>query len=446
METLELLDDLEQLLDMEEDAEKSEEISETEEGDRKNGGDDNFSDGDLIKAYFREFKRDKLLSKKEEIGLAEEIEAGKKEIARLIRPLKLTRKTRQSIAEYGKRKNFKEEEKERLIAEMVLRRLEQLAEATEKINAEINLYGGSIEALENFVRKEKNRKNGKTAMFSAAEKLLNRVQWESKKIKKETGLSLADLLTLHEKIKVRQGHLIAAKNELVSKNLRLVVDIAKHYIGMGLPLIDLIQEGNMGLMRAVDKFKHEKGFRFSTYATWWIRQGVTRGLADQSRTIRVPVHVVEFYNRVRPVIKDLTLDLGREPKSEEIAERMRVPVRKIENLFRAMKEPIALETPIGDSDDDLLGSFIEDKNSLSPYIDTEEREISTRIKKVLKMLRPKEDFIIRKRFGIGFEKDHTLEEVGRHLFITRERVRQIEARAMRKLRHPERLKVLKKLL
>jgi RNA polymerase primary sigma factor len=195
-------------------------------------------------------------------------------------------------------------------------------------------------------------------------------------------------------------------------------------------------------MKAVDKFKYEKGFKFSTYATWWIRQAITRALIDQTKTIRVPVHMMEFYNRVTKASRELTQQLGREPSNEEIAKKLLVPTRKVEEVFRAIQDPIALQTPVGDEDTE-LEDFIGDKNSPSPYSGAEQTEMSERMLMVLKTLTPKEEKVIRMRFGIGVDRDHTLEEVGRHLSITRERVRQIEAKALRKLKHPSRLRALR---
>lgn len=229
---------------------------------------------------------------------------------------------------------------------------------------------------------------------------------------------------------------------LFDERLRLVVNIAKNYVGRGLSLLDLIQEGNIGLMKAVDKFKYEKGFKFSTYATWWIRQAITRALIDQTKTIRVPVHMVELYNKVSRAARELTQELGREPGNEEIGKKIGASEKKVEEVFRAVQDPVALQTPVGD-EETLLEDFIKDENSLSPYAETEKSEMTSQIILLLKTLNPHEERVIRMRFGIGVDRDHTLEEVGRHLSLTRERVRQIEAKALRKLKHPGRIKALK---
>ncbi len=235
-----------------------------------------------------------------------------------------------------------------------------------------------------------------------------------------------------------------AKDELIIRNLRLVITVAKHYVGRGLPLLDLIQEGNIGLMKAVDRFMYEMGFKFSTYATWWIRQAITRAIMEQGKTIRVPVHIVEFYNRVAKASRELTQKLGREPENREIAKKLGVPLKKVDEVCKAVRTPVALETPVG-TEDTVIGDFIGDRCSPLPDAGVERKEISKHILKMLKTLTYREEKVIRMRFGIGAERDHTLEEVGRRLSITRERVRQIEVQAMRKLRHPSRLETLQQL-
>ncbi|MEN2985466.1 MAG: sigma-70 family RNA polymerase sigma factor, partial [Thermodesulfovibrionaceae bacterium] len=261
----------------------------------------------------------------------------------------------------------------------------------------------------------------------------------------ESGFKIDELKNVWQKIYKAKSLVEETKNELITRNLRLVVNIAKNYVGRGLPLLDLIEEGNIGLMKAVDKFKYEKGFKFSTYATWWIRQAITRALIDQTKTIRVPVHMMEFYNRVTKASRELTQQLGREPSNEEIAEKLGVPVRKVEEVFRAIQDPIGLQTPIGDEDTE-LEDFIGDKTSPSPLAEAERAELSEHIQRILKTLTPKEEKVIKMRFGIGEDRDHTLEEVGRYLSITRERVRQIETKALRKLKHPSRMRLLKMLI
>jgi RNA polymerase primary sigma factor len=233
-----------------------------------------------------------------------------------------------------------------------------------------------------------------------------------------------------------------AKVKLTEANLRLVISIAKRYIGKGLGFSDLIQEGNIGLMKAIDKFDYKRGFKFSTYATWWIRQGISRAFMDQTKTIRVPVHMMEFYNKVTKASRELLSQSGRQPGKQEIARKLGVPTKNIDDVFRAVQDTIALQTPIGD-EGSTIEEFIDDKENPSPYLKAERNELTEKISGILHTLLPREEQIIRMRFGIGFDRDKTLEEVGKHFSITRERVRQIEVKAMRKLKHPQRLKALK---
>jgi RNA polymerase primary sigma factor len=397
--------------------------------------------GDLVQAYFHSMGDISILKRNEELELAKRLEEGKVTVKRTVTALPLYKKTEASLR--GKAEedmNKSEEEKRDEALEMSLKALENLMLKIEIADRKIARYG-TLKDLKKII-KEKKKQGVNYLQLDAVAK---EVEKEYRQVESEAGVKVEELRAAWDRI-IRARTLAGeAKNELITRNLRLVINIAKNFVGRGLTLLDLIQEGNIGLMKAVDKFDYKRGFKFSTYATWWIRQAITRALIDQTKTIRVPVHMVEFYNKVAKETRELTQRLEREPTKEEIAKRLEVSTAKVEEAVKALQDPIALQTPVGDGDSE-LGDFIRDQDSPSPYCDMERNDITGQIMRVLNTLDPREAQVLRMRFGIGVDKDYTLEEIGRHLSVTRERIRQIESKALKKIKYSKRRSALKILI
>ncbi len=387
----------------------------------------------------------------------------KKKIGAKARDRSLTEKTRKR---HRKRLKAIDEEIVKLIGDLNLntRRIESIVGKIKFYVAEIGKFERRIRRIEERTKKSQKelrqlftqaRKNRRGAEKSAKalgvspakvadlEKRIKEARKGIRDIEKESAMSAKEIRITLNRIRNGERRANRAKSELIEANLRLVVSIAKKYTNRGLQFLDLIQEGNIGLMKAVDKFEYQRGYKFSTYATWWIRQAITRAIADQARTIRIPVHMIETINKLIRTSRYLVQEFGREPLPEEIAEKMELPLEKVRKVLKIAKEPISLETPIGEEEDSHLGDFIEDKQVTSPSDAIININLSEQTRRVLATLTPREEKVLRMRFGIGEKSDHTLEEVGQDFDVTRERIRQIEAKALRKLRHPSRSKKLK---
>ena len=385
--------------------------------------------------------------KREELILSGSLEGDELETAE-----ESSRANRERIAELLKNLRLEKRQVDRIVS-----KLRSCVARIENGEAEIERCmirtGKPVQELRRLFRHVKNNPDSlqqvakdlglKPDEFLEMEKIIKNGRRRIRRIGQEAKMDVRSLKQIMRQVDVGEAKAKEAKRELVEANLRLVVSIAKKYTNRGLQFLDLIQEGNIGLMKAVDKFEYQRGYKFSTYATWWIRQAITRAIADQARTIRIPVHMIETINKLIRTSRYLVQELGREPTPEEIADKMEFPLEKVRKVLKIAKEPISLETPIGEEEDSHLGDFIEDKKVTSPVDAVINLNLSEQTRKVLSTLTPREEKVLRMRFGIGEKADHTLEEVGQDFAVTRERIRQIEAKALRKLRHPSRRKKLK---
>jgi len=395
--------------------------------------------GDLVQAYFHSMGDIAVLTRDEEADLARSIEKGKEVLLRSMNKMPLYKKLEATFNSTDKDINDLDEDRSNEILNDSLEMLDNLMSRIRMVDEKIEQYG-TLRNLEKLIR-EKRRKHFNPIK---PDLLAKEVRREYRHIESETGIKIDKLKPLYEEITKARKLVTDARNEFITRNMRLVISVAKHYLGKGLSFLDLIQEGNIGLMRATDKFDYKMGFKFSTYATCWIKQFIARAIMDQAKTIRVPVHVMEMYNSIIKVSRTLVPELGRDPLAEEIAERLEISAGRVESVLETVQDTVSLQTPVGD-DDTTLGDFIGDNTTVSPYRNVEQNMIFEQTLRILKTLTPKEEKVIRMRYGVGVDTDHTLEEVGRYFSVTRERIRQIESKAMKKLKHPSRYKLLKSL-